>query len=133
MDVLTTIHQFAGYVVALVVLVAAVVAFGRARDAREFTAGRYVAASVLLDIQVLIGLAVYGMDGYWEHPSMLLRYVHPALALVALVAAHVGIKRARGQQMAVDAHHAAGRGLVLALILVFGAVMTSTLAVRGII
>lgn len=133
MDVLTTIHQFTGYVVAIVVLVAAAVAFGRARDAREFTAGPYVLAAVLLDIQVLLGLAVYGMDGYWEHPSMLLRYVHPVLALLAVVSAHVGLRRARGQQMAVDAHQAAGRGLVIALILVFGAVMTSTMAVRGIL
>ena len=63
---------------------------------------------MLLDIQVLLGLAVYGMDGYWEHPSVLLRYVHPALALLALVVAHVSIKRARGQQMAFDAHQAPG-------------------------
>ncbi|MFA9445376.1 hypothetical protein [Egicoccus sp. AB-alg6-2] len=133
MDVVTTIHQFTGYVVAAVVLVAVVAAFGRARDAREFAAGPYVAAAVLLDIQVLVGLVIYGMGQYWDHPSALLRYVHPVLALLALVAAHVGVKRGRRQQMAVDAHQAAGRGLLVALVLVFGAVMASTLAVRGIV
>jgi hypothetical protein len=61
------------------------------------------------------------------------RYVHPVLALLALVVAHAGIKRGRGQQMAVEAHQAAGRGLLIALILVFGAVMTATVGVRGLL
>lgn len=132
MEVVTTIHQLTGYVVAVVVLVAAAVAFGRARDAREFTPGPYVAAVVLLDLQVLVGLTIYGMDQYWEHPSALLSYAHPALALIALAAAHIGLKRGRGQQMAVDAHRAAGRGLLIALVFVLGAVVASTLGVRGV-
>lgn len=133
MDVLTTIHQFTGYAVTLAVLVVALLAFGRARDAREFTPGPYVLAAVLLDVQVLIGLAIYGMNQYWEHPSALLRYAHPLLALAALAAAHIGVRRGRNQQMAVDAHQAAGRGLLIALVLVFGAVMTATLGTRGLV
>jgi hypothetical protein len=100
-DLLATIHQYTGYAIVLVVLVLAVLGFGRAKDAREFTPGPYVIGAVLLDIQVLAGLVLYGMGGYWEHPSALVRYLHPRLALLALVAAHVGVKRARGQQMAV--------------------------------
>jgi hypothetical protein len=121
-DVLATIHQYTGYAIVLVVLVLAVLGFGRAKDAREFTPGPYVIGAVLLDIQVLAGLVLYGMGGYWEHPSALVRYLHPALALLALVAAHVGVKRARGQQMAVDAHRGAARALVLALLLVVAAI-----------
>ncbi|GGI04477.1 hypothetical protein [Egicoccus halophilus] len=133
MDILTTIHQFAGYVIALVVLASATAAFGRAHDAREFTAGPYVAAAVLLDVQVTLGLVIYGVGGYWDHASPLLRYVHPLLAVLALVAAHVGVRRGRAQRMAAEAHQAAGRGLLVALVLVFGAVMASTVGVRGLI
>jgi len=132
-EILTRVHQGLGYVVALAVLTVVVVAFTQARDAREFTPGAYVAAAVLLDIQVLGGLVIYGMGQYWEHDSALLTYVHPTLAILALVAAHVGVKRARGHRMAVDAHQAAGKGLLIALVLVFGAVMAATLGVRGIL
>ncbi|MFA9428851.1 hypothetical protein [Egicoccus sp. AB-alg2] len=133
MDVLAAIHQGTGYLVAVIVLVVAGVAFGRARDAREFTPGPYAFAAVMLDLQVLLGLAVYGMGQYWEHPSALLRYVHPVLAVLALVAAHLGVKRGRRQRMAVAAHQAAGRGLVVALVLAFGAVLTATVGARGIL
>jgi hypothetical protein len=121
-DLLATIHQYTGYTIALVVLVLAVLGFGRAKDAREFVPGPYVIGAVLLDIQVLAGLVLYGMGGYWDHPSALVRYVHPALALLALVAAHAGVKRARRQQMAVDAHRGAARALVLALLLIVAAI-----------
>jgi hypothetical protein len=129
-EVLATIHQYTGYAVALVVLGSAVVAFGKAKDAREFTPGPYVLAAVLLDIQVLVGLVLYGGQQVWamDEPSALLAYVHPAVAVLALVSAHVGIKRARGQRMAVDAHRAAGRGLVIALLLVLAAIASSSLA-----
>jgi hypothetical protein len=121
-DLLATIHQYTGYTIALVVLVLAVLGFGRAKDAREFVPGPCVIGAVLLDIQVLAGLVLYGMGGNWDHPSALVRYVHPALALLALVAAHAGVKRARRQQMAVDAHRGAARALVLALLLIVAAI-----------
>ena len=134
MDVLIATHQGTGYLVAVIVLVVAAMAFGRARDAREFTPGPYVLAAVSLDLQVLLGLAVYGMGGFFgEGVSPLVQYVHPVLAILALVTAHVGLKRARRQQMAVAAHQAAGRALVLALVLVFGAVLTATVGARGLV
>jgi heme A synthase len=120
-ELLATIHQFVGYALVLVVLVIAVMGFGRAKDAREFTPGPYVLAAVLLDIQVLGGLIIYGLGGRWEDPA-LVAYVHPSLALLALVAAHVGLKRARGKQMAVEAHRGAARALLLALVLIASAI-----------
>lgn len=131
MELLATIHQFVGYAIVLVVLIIAGMAFGRAKDAREFSPGPYVAAAVLLDIQVLAGLILYGMDQYWDHPSALVRYLHPSLALLALITAHVGLKRARGQRMAVDAHRGAGRALVLALVLIVAAIGAVSVGLRS--
>lgn len=115
------IHQWVGYLVSVVVLVAAVMAFSRAKDAREFSKGPYVGAMVLLDVQVLIGLILYGVDGYWEAGPMI-AYVHPLLALGALGAGHALVGRAKKQQMAVEAHRTAGRGLVIAFVLVLAAI-----------
>jgi hypothetical protein len=44
--------------------------------------------------------------------------VHPVLAVAALCVGHALLSRAKGTQMAVDAHRTAGRGLLLALLLV---------------
>jgi heme A synthase len=126
-DVLFTTHRYVGYAVALVVLIAAFTAFGRAKDAREFTPGPYVLAVVLLDIQVLLGLLLYGAGGYWGDefgPEQ--AYVHPILALLGLAAGHAFLRRARGHQMAVDAHRTAGRGLVTAFVLILLAIIVVT-------
>jgi heme A synthase len=124
-ETLFEIHRGVGYVVALVLLVSALMAFSRAKDAREFAKGPYVGAMVLLDIQVLLGLVLYGVDGYWEADAMI-AYVHPLVALAALGAGHALIGRARKQQMAVEAHRTAGRGLVIAFALVLVAIVIST-------
>jgi hypothetical protein len=120
-DLLVTIHTWLGYLVAVVVLVAASMAFKRAKDTREFARGPYAGAMVLLDIHVLLGLILYGIGGYWDaRPEI--AYLHPALALIALGVGHALLGRARKTQMAVDAHRTAGRGLVLALLFILAAI-----------
>jgi hypothetical protein len=116
-DLLVAIHPWLGYLVALVVLVAAFSAFGRAKDAREYTPGPFAAPMVLLDVQVLLGIVIYLLDAAWQS-RIELAVVHPVLALAALGVGHAALKRARDERMAVDAHRKAGRGLVAALFLV---------------
>lgn len=120
-EFLVNLHPWTGYVVTAVLLVMAFVAFKRAKDAREYTPGTYAVAMVLLDIQVLLGLILYGIDGYWDaRPEI--AYLHPLLSVLALGAGHAMLGRARKTQMAVDAHRTAGRGLIVALILALVAV-----------
>ena len=125
-DMLFQIHMWFGYVVAAVVLVSAALGFGRANDAREFAKGPYSGAMVLLDIQVLLGLVLYGMAQYWE-ADPLIAYVHPTLALVALAAGHAMVGRARKQQQVVDAHRTAARGLLTALVFVAAAIVVAVI------
>ncbi len=119
-DLLLTIHPWLGYLVTIVVLVAVFVAFGRARDAREFIATPYSVAMILLDVQVLLGIILYGVGGYWnlDRTTSEIAYVHPVLGLLALGIGHAALRRARNEQMAVDAHRKVGRGLVAALIVI---------------
>lgn len=121
MSSLLLIHQWTGYVVSVVVLVVAVIAFGRAKDAREFEPGLYRAAYGLLALQVVLGLALYALDGYWD-AAPLIAYVHPLLAIAALGAGQMLLGRARKTQMAVDAHRLAGRGLIVSFVLVLLAI-----------
>jgi heme A synthase len=118
---LLLVHQWTGYLVAVVILLVAFIAFGRAKDAREFEPGLYRAAFALLTLQVVLGLILYGLDGYWDAPA-LIAYVHPALAILALGMGQMMLGRARKTRMAVDAHRLAGRGLLVAFVLVLGAI-----------
>lgn len=124
-DLLFEAHRGLGYLVALVMLVSAAMAFGRARDAREYSKGPYAGAMVALDVQVLLGLVLYGIDGYWTADAMI-AYVHPALGLLALALGHALVGRAGKHQQVVDAHRAAGRGLVVAFVLVLASIVVGT-------
>lgn len=115
-------HRGLGYLVVLLFLVVIVLAFRRARDAKEFSAGPFVASTILLDVQVLLGLVFYGLEGYWESPDAMVAYVHPALAIGALVVAHATLRKARAEPMAVASHRKAARGFILALLLSAAAV-----------
>jgi len=66
LETLQTVHEWTGYLVALVILVAAFIAFGRAKDAREFEPGLFRAAFGLLALQVVLGLVLYGVAGAWD-------------------------------------------------------------------
>lgn len=111
------VHTWLGYIVFVVILVVASMAFGRAKDAREFTTGPYASALVLLDIQVLLGLVTYGIGGYWDaRPEI--AYLHPLFALAALGAGHALFGRAKRMILAADAHRGAGRALIVALVLI---------------
>lgn len=125
-EVLFEAHRGLGYLVTVVLLVVAGLAFGRARDAREFARGPYTVAMVLLDVQVLLGLVLYGVEQYWE-AGALVAYVHPLLALLALGAGHALVSRARKHQQVVEAHRTAGRGLLAALVLALAAVVVATI------
>lgn len=120
-ETLLTVHQFTGYLTSVIVLVTALVAFGRAKNAQEFSVGLYRAVYALLILQVLVGLVLYGVDGYWDE-APLIAYVHPALAIAALGVGQALLGRARKTQMAVDAHRMAGRGLVLSFVLILAAI-----------
>ncbi len=116
-DTLFEIHRGLGYVVILVVLAVAVVAYNRAKNGQEFTAGPFSLAMVLLDIQVTLGVVFYVVASAWDYEAMG-AYVHPAVMLVALGVGHAGLASARREQMAADAYRKVGRMLVIATVLI---------------
>lgn len=113
---LLAIHPWLGYAIFAAMLVVSFLAFSRAKDAREFRPQPAVAVLVLLDIHVLLGIMLYATSGYWEsRPEV--AYLHPLFAIAALGVGHAAMKRARNEQMAVTANRIAGRGLLIALVL----------------
>jgi glucose uptake protein GlcU len=120
-DVLYQIHMWLAYAATVVVLVGALMGFGRAKDAREFSSSAYALPMVLLDIVVTLGLILYVTSQAWQgRPEI--AYIHPVLAVLALGVGHALVGRAKGQRMAVDAHRMAARGLLIALLFVAAAI-----------
>ena len=114
-NILQDVHPWIGYVTSVVLLVTALVAFKRAKDAREFNAGVFSAALGLLEFQFLLGIVLYAIGRYWEAAPEL-AYIHPALALLAVGLGRSMLGRAKKTQMAVEAHRKAGRALIFALV-----------------
>ncbi len=120
-SVLSFVHEWLGYLVFVATLGAALLAFGRGRDGREFRPGPFVVVVVALDVQVVLGAVQYVLAGAWDaRPEV--AYIHPLLAVVALGVAHTALRRARGETMAADANRAAGRGLLTTLLLIVVAI-----------
>ncbi len=126
-DLLFTVHQMLGYALTVVVLIVAMVAFGRAKNGQEFNGGLYRAVFAVLAVHVLIGIGLYVTLGAWDFDA-LIAYVHPVLGVVALGAGQAMVGRARRTQMAADAHRLAGRGLVVTLVLILAAVGVASAA-----
>lgn len=125
-DTLFEIHRGLGYVVLVVVVVASILAFNRAKNGQEFSDGVARGAVILLDVQFLVGIVFYVLGEQWERDA-LVAYVHPVLMLAALGLAHAGLSRARGEQMAADAHRTVGRALaVAAALMLVGVVLVAT-------
>jgi hypothetical protein len=127
-ELLLSVHPWLGYVATVVVLLVALLAFRRAKDAREFTHRPYAAAMVLLDVQVLLGILLYAAAGYWNAASPLIAYVHPIVGLAALGVGHAGVGAARKERMVVEAHRKVGRALIVTLVLVFVAIGVASAA-----
>lgn len=115
------VHEWLGYLVSIVLLVTIFVAYRRAREMREFRPQAFVFVAIALDVQVLLGILRYALDGFWSDRAEI-AYIHPVLALAALAVAHVFLRRARSAKMAVDANRLAGRGMLIALLLVIAAI-----------
>jgi len=116
MTTLQEFHQYLGYLVFLVVLVATVLAFRT--PAGQAPVSRLSSMTmILLDIHVSIGIVFYVVGG-WYGATFTTAVVHPVLALAALGAGHVGLGRARREN---NPRHAAA-GLAAALLLVTAAI-----------
>jgi hypothetical protein len=116
LSTLSLIHTNLGYLVFLVVLVATLLAFRSGTP--DAPVSRLTSLSmVLLDIHVSVGIVFY-VVGQWWSASLLIAVVHPALALAALAAGHIGIGRARRERNP----RLAAVGLAGALVLVTAAI-----------
>jgi hypothetical protein len=126
LDVLIGLHSLWRWVVLLVVTVAMVRGFvGWLRGGDWTSADRSLSlvAITSLDIQLLLGLIVYGVGQRWG-ASNFIAYIHPLVMIVAIAVAHIASVRARRETAPAAKHRTLALGLLLTLFLVTAAIPT---------
>lgn len=98
MDTLVSIHSILRWIVLLAALVslgAALAGWLGSAVPERTTRQAMLAYAVALDVQVLLGIAVWVLGNYWQSNIRQFKFEHPLIMLVALVVAHVAAARAR--------------------------------------
>jgi hypothetical protein len=124
MDVLIGLHSLWRWVVLLVVTVAFVRGLiGWLRGGAWTGNDRLLAlvATIALDIQLLLGLAVYGGGSHWESGTFL-AYIHPLVMIIAIVVAHTTTILIRRTEPASAKFRTLTIGLFVALFLITAAI-----------
>jgi hypothetical protein len=114
---LATGHQVLGYAVFLLFIAAVVVASQRAKNGREYESGLFALTGLVVTVQFVLVIAVYGAGTWWDSDQPLVAYVHPVLMLAAVGMTHAGVARAGREQMALDAYLTVRRFFIIAAVL----------------
>lgn len=109
-----------GLVVILVTLLGGGHARSRVRSGRAYEGGLYTLAFALVDFQVLVGVGVWVEGRRWESDNFAV-WMHPAIAIAAVILVHVGMRRAANERWAAEAYKIASRSLLLTGLLLLGA------------
>lgn len=124
MGALVGLHSLWRWVVLIVVTVAFVRGLiGWLRGGDWTSSDRILAllATTAIDIQVVLGLIVYGIGQHWQSGPFL-AYVHPAVMIVALVVAHIFSARAKRAATPIAKHRTLAIGLLVTIFLITAAI-----------
>lgn len=124
MNVLIGLHSLWRWVVLIVVVVAMVrglIGWLRGGDWTSTDRTLALLAITSIDIQVVLGLIVYGVGQRWEAGAFI-AYIHPLIMIIALVIAHVANTLAKRASAPAAKHRTLALGLFLTLFLVTAAI-----------
>lgn len=124
MDVLIGLHSLLRWVVLIVVLVALVrglIGWLRGGDWTGNDRMLTLAATTVIDIQLLLGLIVYVVAKGWN-ASAFIAYVHPLIMIIAIVIIHLASARIKRAETPVAKHRTLALGLIVAMILITAAI-----------
>jgi hypothetical protein len=124
MDVLNGLHSLWRWVVLLVVTVALVRGLIGWLRGGEWTGNDRLlalATIITLDIQLVLGLLLYGIGSYWEAGNFV-AYIHPLVMIIAIIVAHTTTIMIRRTEPASAKFRTLTIGLFIALFLITAAI-----------
>jgi hypothetical protein len=124
MDVLNGLHSLWRWVVLLVVTVALVRGLIGWLRGGEWTGNDRLlalATTITLDIQLVLGLLLYGTGSYWEAGNFV-AYIHPLVMIIAIIVVHTTTIMIRRTEPASAKFRTLTIGLFIALFLITAAI-----------
>jgi hypothetical protein len=124
LDTLVTVHSLVRWLVLIALVAGIIVAFGAGRRPGEaFAAPVYSAVTIILDVQITIGLILWIFNEGWSD-NFFIAWIHPIAMLLAVGVAHMAVGRGR---KGAKGDHAAGNrfvgfGFIVAFVLVMAAI-----------
>lgn len=94
LDTLLTLHSWVRWLVLLGLVAGVGLGISRHLAGGGWEPGRFSAAVIALDVEVLIGIVLYLGNEGWDQGTFI-AIVHPSLVLLALAVAHVGLGYAK--------------------------------------
>ena len=125
MQILLGLHSLWRWVVLIVVVVAlirGIVGWVRGGPWTGTDRTLSLLTTSAIDIQVVIGLLLYGVAQAWKGQTAFIAYLHPLIMIVALVIVHLASARAKRLDSPVARHRTFTIGLIVALVLITGAI-----------
>lgn len=125
MQILLGLHSLWRWVVLIVVVVALIRGIiGWARGSSWTGTDRTLGllTTSVLDIQVLLGLLLYGATQAWKGQTAFIAYIHPLIMIIALAIVHIVNVRAKRLDSPVARHRTFTIGLIVALVLITAAI-----------
>jgi len=125
MQILLGLHSLWRWVVLIVVVIALIRGIiGWARGGPWTGADRTLGllTTSAIDIQVVLGLLLYGVTQAWKGPTTFIAYIHPLIMIVALAIIHIVNVRAKRLDSPVARHRTFTIGLIVALLLITAAI-----------
>jgi hypothetical protein len=125
MQVLLGLHSLWRWVVLIVVVVAlirGIIAWARGGPWTRADRTLGLLTTSAIDIQVVLGLLLYGISQYWKGQSTFIAYIHPLVMIVALVIVHLANVRAKRLDSPIARHRTFTIGLIIALLLITAAI-----------
>jgi hypothetical protein len=124
MGALVGLHSLWRWVVLIVVTIALVrglIGWLRGGDWTSSDRTLALLATTTIDIQVVLGLLVYGIRQHWQSGPFL-AYVHPAVMIIALVVVHIFSARAKRATTPIAKHRTLAIGLLVTIFLITAAI-----------
>lgn len=125
MQILLGLHSVWRWVVLLVIVVALVRGImGWVRGGPWTSSDRTLAllTTTAIDIQIVLGLLLYGIGRYWTDPRSFIAYIHPLVMIIALAVVHITSARVKRLDSPIARHRTFAIGLIVTLFLITAAI-----------
>ncbi|MBW3576391.1 MAG: hypothetical protein KY462_01370 [Actinobacteria bacterium] len=116
-DFLVNVHSMLRWFVVVGLIGGGAYALLRAPSDRRFEPRVFVAAAIIVDVEVTLGILLYLVNAGWGQ-GLFMAVIHPAMSIAGLGLVHAGLVRARRSDIPGDAYRTVGAAFLVGIIVI---------------